>query len=106
MSVLGALNPHVQTPNIDTMAEWGMLFTRNCLMTSICWISRNTLAMGVYAAIHQTAELTSLAMFNKTVPWLQTLYPMLKQHGYCTRLVGKWHALKAKEYISQAFHHI
>ena len=31
---------------------------------------------------------------------------VLKQHGYCNRLVGKWHALKAKEYISQAFHHI
>ena len=106
MNVLGALNPCVQTPNIDAMVEWGMLFTQNCVMTSICWISHNTLAMGVYAAIHQTVELTSLAMFNKAVPWLQTLYPMLKQHGYCTRLVGKWHALKAKEYISQAFHHI
>ena len=31
---------------------------------------------------------------------------VLKQHGYCTRLLGKWHALKAKEYVSQAFHHI
>ena len=31
---------------------------------------------------------------------------VVKQHGYCTGLVGKWHALKAKEYITQAFHHI
>ena len=106
MNVLGALNPRVLTPNIDTMVEQGMVFTQNCVMTSICWISCNTWAVGVYAAIHQTVKLTSLAMFNKTVPWLQTLYPMLKQHGYCTRLVGKWHALKGKEYFSQAFHHI
>ncbi|KAL7574675.1 hypothetical protein ACA910_003019 [Epithemia clementina (nom. ined.)] len=106
MNVLGALNPNVYTPNIDNMGGNGMVFTRNCVTTSICWISRNSLATGVYAAIHQTLEVQSTAMFNKTVPWLQTLYPLLKQHGYYTGLVGKWHALKPKEFIHKTFDRI
>mmetsp|Transcript_31374 Transcript_31374/g.65494 ORF Transcript_31374/g.65494 Transcript_31374/m.65494 type:complete len:644 (-) Transcript_31374:3643-5574(-) len=92
MKVLGKLNPHVDTPNIDAMADRGMIFTRNCVTTSICWISRNTLATGVYAAVHKNVKIAQDLMFNKTVSWLETLYPMLKKNGYYTGLVGKWHA--------------
>lgn len=43
MQVLGKLNPLVRTPNIDKMADNGMLFTENCVTTSVCWISRASL---------------------------------------------------------------
>ena len=43
MQVLGKLNPLVQTPNIDKMADNGMLFTENFVTTSVCWISRASL---------------------------------------------------------------
>lgn len=92
MKVLGKLNPHVQTPNIDEMADKGMLFTHNCVTTSICWISRATLATGVYAAVHRQVKIGNTRIFNETVQWPQTLYPLLKANGYYTGLVGKWHA--------------
>jgi len=105
MKVLGKLNPQVITPNIDAMADQGMIFTRNCVTTSICWISRNTLATGLYAAVHKTVRLPGREMFNKTVPWLETLYPLLKQNGYYTGLVGKWHAQQPAEFMKETFDH-
>ena len=105
MQVLGALNPHVHTPNIDAMAERGMLFTRNCVTTSICWISRNTLATGAYASVHGNVQLGSENMFGHSqFAWTDTLYPLLKQKGnYFTGLVGKWHAPSPPEHMKVSF---
>jgi len=102
MKVLGALNPHVMTPNIDNMIRHGMLFGSNCVTTSICWVSRATLATGVYAAVHQQTKLNSENLFA-TLPWNQTLYPLMKQAGYHTGIVGKWHAPSPSPAMKQAF---
>jgi hypothetical protein len=53
MKVLGKLNPLVRTPNIDKMADNGIVFRQNCVTTSICWMSRATLMTGLYTARHQ-----------------------------------------------------
>ena len=103
MDSIGAMNPHVMTPNIDDMADRGMLFTQNCVTTSICWISRNTMMTGVYSAVHQTTSLQDEEMFNQTVPWLDTLYPLLKRNGYHTGFVGKWHAPQPPEFMVDTF---
>mmetsp|Transcript_55705 Transcript_55705/g.135001 ORF Transcript_55705/g.135001 Transcript_55705/m.135001 type:complete len:542 (+) Transcript_55705:405-2030(+) len=103
MKVLGALNPHVQTPNIDEMAKNGVLFTHNCVTSSICWISRATLATGVYAAVHRQVKIWSQAIFNGTVQWPQTLYPLLRKHGYYTGIVGKWHAPTPRKFMEYTF---
>jgi hypothetical protein len=39
MNVMGKWNPHVQTPIIDRMADNGMLFSNNCVTSSVCWMS-------------------------------------------------------------------
>jgi Sulfatase len=103
MKVLGKLNPLVQTPNIDAMADNGMLYSHNCVTTSICWISRATLSTGVYAAVHQHKKIGSMTMFNDTIQWPQTLYPLLKANGYYTGLVGKWHAPAPDEFMKYSF---
>jgi hypothetical protein len=54
--VVGKLNPLVHTPNIDKMADNGMMFTQNCVTTSVCWISRASLMTGVYSARHRQTE--------------------------------------------------
>ena len=104
MQVLGALNPYVQTPNIDAMARRGMLFTRNCVTTSICWISRNTLATGVYSSVHRHTRISDSIMFNHShFDWMDTTFPLLRRHGYFTGLVGKWHAPAPTKPMKAAF---
>ena len=43
---LGKVNPFVKTPNLDKLADKGVMFTHNCVTTSICWMSRATLITG------------------------------------------------------------
>ena len=100
---LGAVNDIVKTPNIDGMARNGMLFTHNCVTTSICWISRATLYTGMYASRHQQFKISSENMFDKTVQWNQTLYPLLKNAGYHTGFVGKWHHPQPPEHMKNTF---
>jgi len=107
LKVLGALNPQVKTPNIDQIAQRGLLFTHNCVTTSVCWISRATLATGVYATIHKHLKPQSPSLMDDAVgvPWDETLYPLVHQHGYYTGLVGKWHAPMTR-YMMQAFDYL
>ena len=88
LKTLGILNKFVKTPNLDRMTERGMLFTHNCVTTSICMVSRATLYTGQYASRHQTYTHKSREMYDT---WNQTLFPLLHQHGYYTGLMGKWH---------------
>jgi arylsulfatase len=122
MKVLGKLDPNqiVKTPNIDEMANNGMIFTNNCVTTSVCWISRSTLCTGTYSNIHKHTMPFDEAKFE-TKNWNQTLYPKMKNNydnnnnnnnnnkdnnsnGYYTGLFGKWHKLEVWEEINEAFH--
>lgn len=102
MNVLGKMNPEVITPNIDRMADEGMLFTSNYVTTSMCWISRATLVTGTYASRHLFLESSQHTIFT-THPWNSTLFPLLKSNGYHTGLVGKWHAPVIEPELSTAF---
>jgi arylsulfatase A-like enzyme len=102
MNVLGKLNKYVKTPNVDTMADNGILFTNNCVTSSICWMSRATLATGTYASRHQQRKPLHSTLFT-THPWNETLFPLLKANGYYTGLVGKWHAPQPQPEMSMAF---
>ena len=54
----------VKTPNIDKMAENGVLFTHNCVTTSICMVSRASLYTGQYASVHKTLVPEDTAMYS------------------------------------------
>jgi arylsulfatase len=103
MKTLGMLNPHVRTPNLDKMAKRGMLFRNNCVTTSICWQSRSTMMTSMYVAVHQQLRIWDDNMFNKTVPWMDTLYPQLKSNGYHVGFIGKWHHPMPEEYRQDTF---
>jgi arylsulfatase A-like enzyme len=102
MKVMGKLNPYVHTPNIDRMADEGILFTNNCVTTSMCWISRGTMLTGTYASRHLFLEPSHETLFH-THPWNETVFPLLKSNGYYTGIVGKWHAPQPHPEMQMAF---
>lgn len=102
MNVLGKIDSNAKTPNIDKMAEKGMLFRKNCVTTSVCWISRATLMTGTYSSRHRH-NLPFIDKMFETHNWKETLFPKLKSAGYYTGLIGKWHGLETQPYIDDAF---
>jgi arylsulfatase len=79
-------NPVVKTPNLDRLAGEGVRFTRSCVTTSICGVSRATLLTGQWMSRHGT---TAFEMFD--TPLEQTFPARLRGEGYWTGHVGKWH---------------
>ena len=74
-----------KTPNIDRIAEEGVRLD-NCFCTnSICTPSRAAILTGQYA--HRNGSIT----FNALDPTSYTFPQMLRNHGYYTAMVGKWH---------------
>lgn len=85
--VLGAAgHPIVKTPNIDRLAEQGVMFTRNCVTTSICGISRASLYSGQWMSRHGADK---FVMWD--TPWELSYPALLRENGYHTGHVGKWH---------------
>jgi arylsulfatase len=79
-------NPVVKTPNLDRLAREGFRFTRNCVTTSICGVSRATLYTGQWMSRHGNP---AFAEFK--TPWAETYPGLLRANGYWTGHVGKWH---------------
>ncbi|PWE00307.1 sulfatase family protein [Marinilabilia rubra] len=80
----------VQTPNVDKLAAGGMRFTDGHCSAATCTPSRFSLLTGRYAFRDKAAILPGDApMLIKTD--MPTLPGMLKEIGYATAVVGKWH---------------
>ena len=83
-----AVSKVAPTPNIDRLAEQGMLFTRAYVENSISSPSRATLLTGKYSHQHGKIKLGNGGHFDPS----QTIFPVLLQEaGYQTALFGKWH---------------
>jgi arylsulfatase len=99
---LGKVNPFVKTPNLDKLADKGILFTHNCVTTSVCWMSRATLFTGQYASTHHAFK-PSKGPFFET--WNETLWQQLANAGYYNGFFGKWHnGMARRDLINQAMH--
>ena len=79
-------NPVVKTPNIDRLAGDGFRFTRACVTTAICGVSRASLFTGQWMSRHGNP---SFEMFK--TPWEETYPGLLRANGYHVGHVGKWH---------------
>lgn len=74
------------TPNIDRLAKEGILF-ENCFCTnSICVPSRATILTGQYSQTNGALDLG-----GRLEPERQYLPKLMKQAGYETAMIGKWH---------------
>ncbi len=74
------------TPNLDRIAKEGMLF-RNCFVgNSICAPSRATILTGKHT--HVNGQIDNRVTFDGSQ---QTFPKLLREVGYQTAIVGKWH---------------
>ncbi|MEN6608913.1 MAG: sulfatase-like hydrolase/transferase, partial [Bryobacteraceae bacterium] len=75
-----------RTPNIDRIANEGMIF-RDCVVTnSICAPCRATVLTGKYS--HMNGVIDNTRVFDGSQP---TFPKLLRGSGYQTALFGKWH---------------
>ena len=89
-----ALNPQgkIETPNMDRLAHEGMTFTDAHSGSSVCTPTRYGLLTGRYS---WRTRLQSSVLFGYSPPLIAadrlTVAGLLKQQGYHTACVGKWH---------------
>ena len=74
------------TPNIDRLADQGVMFMRSCVTNSICAPSRAVLLTGKHSFVN--GKVDNMQSFN----WDQDNFPKLLQaSGYQTAMIGKIH---------------
>ncbi|HPJ93581.1 MAG TPA: sulfatase [Deltaproteobacteria bacterium] len=79
-------HPFLKTANLDRMYTGGVLCENAFVTTSLCSPSRASFLTGQYAHKH--------GVKNNITPWNNdnvTFLEILKQHGYDTAFIGKWH---------------
>jgi N-acetylglucosamine-6-sulfatase len=79
-------SPHVKTPRIDSLAADGVRFANAFCTTSLCSPSRASILTGRYAHAHGVRN-----NFTELPPGLPHWPARLKQQGYATAYIGKWH---------------
>jgi len=88
-----------QTPNIDRMASQGMRFTNYYSGSAVSSPSRAALLTGCYPPrVGITQVLFPFHDFGLN-PEETTIADMLKQKGYATAAVGKWHLGHHREFL-------
>jgi arylsulfatase A-like enzyme len=81
----------LKTPNIDKLAEGGVRFTSGYASSATCTPSRYALLTGEYPWRNESARILpgSAPLIIDTAKI--TIPKMLKEQGYQTGIVGKWH---------------
>ena len=88
-------HPTSSTPNIQRMADEGLLFTQFYTSSPVCSPSRSAILTGryqirsgIYPGVFDPDDLGGLPL-NET-----TIAEGLKDVGYSTGMVGKWHLVR------------
>ncbi len=88
---VGAYGSRIKTPNLDRLAKEGVLFRQFCSTSAVCSPARAALLTGRYSVrvgvpdVLYPTSTTGLAVGEMTIA------EMLKQVGYGTMCLGKWH---------------
>ena len=102
---VGAYNPEsrIPTPNLDRLADEGILLTDSHAPDGVCTPTRYGLLTGRYA---WRTRLKRGVLTGSDPPLIEpgrlTLASMLKGRGYRTAMVGKWHLGRRWPLINQA----
>ena len=77
---------HVKTPHIDALAQSGVKFANTFCTTSLCSPSRASILTGLYAHRHGVRD-----NFTELPATLPHWPGRLRESGYTTAYIGKWH---------------
>ena len=83
---LGFLNPIIDTPNMDRLADEGVHFRNAFVTTALCSPSRASILTGQYMHNHGVVD-------NNSSPGDGAVFfpEFLRRGGYSTAFIGKWH---------------
>ena len=81
----------IETPNIDKLAEGGVRFTNGYASSATCTPSRYPLLTGEYPWRNRNARILSGSAPLIIDTTQMTIPKLLKEYGYSTGIVGKWH---------------
>ncbi len=91
-------HPYVRTPNLDRLAREGTWFKQFYVASTVCSPSRTAFMTSHYPARHHIhghiaahGQNAARSMPDWLDPQAPTLASILKQAGYATAHVGKWH---------------
>jgi uncharacterized sulfatase len=90
-------NEDIYTPNMDRLAEEGMIFTQ-ALTCPVCSPSRAMIMTGLYPNKVGIDDWISPEETEGILPGRLTIAEVLKKAGYFTGLIGKWHLGKEEIY--------
>ncbi|XP_075284114.1 steryl-sulfatase isoform X2 [Opisthocomus hoazin] len=104
-------NRTLRTPNIDRLAEQGVTFTQHIAASPLCTPSRAAFLTGRYPIRSGMAAFSRVGVFlfsasSGGLPSEElTFSKLLKQRGYATALIGKWHLGMNCESSNDFCHH-
>lgn len=85
-------NQEIHTPNLDRIGREGAIFANAFVVTPVCSPSRATYFSGLYPTEHGISDYLAPVEEEEGQGLHAPTWPMvLRQHGYKTALIGKWH---------------
>jgi arylsulfatase A len=92
-------SPEIKTPNLDHMASQGVRFTDFYVASSVCSPSRASLLTGRYLSRHGIQRVLHLKDLHGLPHTETTIAEILKDKGYTTACIGKWHLGHRSEFL-------
>ena len=88
-----------ETPHLDQMALEGLQFTDFLVAANVCTPSRAALLTGCYPARVKTTQVYFPWTQTGLAPEHLTIADLLKEEGYATACIGKWHLGHKDEFL-------